>query len=284
VSRGQLLALGVDDDRIYRLAAQGWLTRVHRGVYRVGALTADGGLWAALLAGGTGSALSHLTAGHEHVVLRGRRPPGAVDVTSPSRRRSRDGIRPHRVRLDPRDVTIRRGLAFTTVARTLLDLAATLPEPRLQAAVDEARVRRGLHLPSIEATIARARGHHGIGALRHAVSKHDRGRGIPVGEFERRAIAFLRDHDFPPYLRNYAIKVDGEPFTLDIVWFAQRVAIELDSRTFHDNDPDFATDRRRSRRLAGVGWQVVRATWLDLEDRPDELAGDVWALLRSGRG
>ncbi len=45
VSRGQLLALGVDDDRIYRLAAQGWLTRVHRAVYRVGALTADGGLW-----------------------------------------------------------------------------------------------------------------------------------------------------------------------------------------------------------------------------------------------
>jgi len=43
---------------------------------------------------------------------------------------------------------------------------------------------------------------NGIGALRHAVSKHDRGRGIPVGEFERRAIAFLRDHDFPPYLRN----------------------------------------------------------------------------------
>jgi len=68
------------------------------------------------------------------------------------------------------------------------------------------------------------------------------------------------------------------------VWFAQRVAIELDSRTFHDNDPDFATDRRRSRRLAGVGWQVVRATWLDLEDRPDELAGDVWTLLRSGPG
>lgn len=62
------------------------------------------------------------------------------------------------------------------------------------------------------------------------------------------------------------------------------LAIELDSRTLHDNDPDFATDRRRSRRLAGVGWQVVRATWLDLEDRPDELAGDVWALLRSGPG
>ena len=135
--------------------------------------------------------------------------------------------------------------------------------------------------PSIEATIARAPGHHGIGALRRAAAQHDRGRGIPVGDFERRAIGFLREHDFPPYQRNYAIKVDGEPFTLDVVWFTQRVAIEFDSRTFHDNDPDFVTDRRRSRRLAAIGWQVVRATWVDLDERPGELAADVWALLRA---
>lgn len=187
----------------------------------------------------------------------------------------------HTAQLDPRDVTTGRGLRLTSVSRTLLDLAATLPEPQLQAAVDEARVKRRLRRPAIEATIARAPGHHGIGALRRAVARHDRGRGNPVGDFERRAIGFLREHDFPPYERNYAIRVDGEPFTLDVVWFAQRVAIEFDSRTFHDNDPDFATDRRRSRCLAAIGWQVVRATWVDLDDRPAELAADVWALLRA---
>jgi very-short-patch-repair endonuclease len=187
----------------------------------------------------------------------------------------------HSARLHPQDVTIRRGLRFTTVSRTLLDLAVALPEPQLQAAVDEARVQRRLHVPSIEATIARAPGHHGIGALRRALARHDRGRGMPIGAFERRAIAFLRDHDFPPYQRNYAIRVDGEPFTLDVVWFTQRVAIEFDSRTYHDNDPTFATDRRRSRRLAAIGWQVVRATWVDLEDRPAELAADVRAVLRA---
>jgi very-short-patch-repair endonuclease len=111
----------------------------------------------------------------------------------------------------------------------------------------------------------------------------DRGRGVPVGDFERRAIGFLREHDFPPYERNYAVKVDGEPFTLDVVWFAERVAIESDGRTFHDNDPDFVTDRRRSRRLAAQGWHVVRATWLDLDERPDELAADVRPLLRAAR-
>jgi len=280
IARRQLVALGVDDDRIYRLARQGWLVRVRDGVYRVGTLTPDGRLWAAALAMGPAAVLTHRCSGHEHALLRGR-PPRDVDVAAPTRRRPREGIRVHSMRMHPQDITTRRGLRFTTVSRTLLDLAEALPEPQLQAAVDEARVRRRLHLPSIEATIARAPGHHGIGALRRAAAQHDRGRGIPVGDFERRAIGFLREHDFPQYQRNYAVKVDGEPFTLDVVWFAPRVAIEFDSRTFHDNDPDFVTDRRRSRRLAAIGWQVVRATWVDLDERPAELAADVWALLRA---
>ena len=278
IAYGQLLALGVDHDRIQRLVAHGWLVRVHRGIYRVGTLTPDGELWAASLACGRRAALSHGTAAHERSVMHGDRP-RIVDVTAPTRRRPREGVRVHTAVLDPRDVTTRRGLRFTTVSRTLLDLAAELPEPQLQAAVDEARVQRRLHRPSIEATIARAPGHHGIGALRRAVARHDRGRGVPVGAFERRAIDFLRDHDFPPYVRNYTVKVDHEPFVLDVAWIDHRVGLEFDSRTFHDNDPSFATDRRRSRRLGAIGWQVVRGTWIDLDERPAELAADVWALL-----
>lgn len=285
VSRSQLAALGVDDDRIKRLVSDGWLARVHRGVYRVGLLTPDGVLWAALLAAGPAAALSHATAGHEHGVLRSDGPRSdasrAVDVTATARRRPRAGLRLHCARLDPLDVTTRRGLRVTSLARTLLDLAADLPEAALQAAVDEARVRRRLHRPSIEATIARAPGHHGIGALRRALARHDRGRGIPIGAFERRAIGFLRDYDFPPYRRNHTVTVDAEPFMLDVAWPSHRVALELDSRTYHDNDPSFATDRRRSRRLGGVGWHIVRGTWIDLDERPAELAGDIWALLRA---
>ncbi len=245
-------------------------------MYRVGTLTADGVLWAALLATAA-DALNHQTAAYEHGLMPRR--PASIHVAAPTRRRRRDGIRAHRVQLDPRDVTTRRGLPVTTIARTLLDIAADLPAPAVQAAVDEARVLRRLHLPSIEATIARAAGHHGIGHLRRAVARHDRGRGLPIGALERRAIAFLRDHGFPPYVRNHVVEVAGEPFMLDVAWIERRVALELDGRAYHDSDPAFARDRRRSRRLAAIGWHVVRATWEDLEQRPGELAADVWALL-----
>lgn len=96
-------------------------------------------------------------------------------------------------------------------------------------------------------------------------------------------IPLLRDHGFPPYVRNVAVVVDEEPFMLDVAWLEYRVALELDSRTHHDNDPAFASDRRRSRHLAAAGWQVVRGTWDDLDDRPLELATDLWALLRAAK-
>ena len=278
ISVEQLRALGVDHDQLHRLTTSGWLIRVHRGVYRFGALDREGLLFAAALAMGPDAAVSHLSATHVHGLLRTNRP-APVDVTAPTTRRPRDGISPHRAKLHPYDVTTRRGLRLTTVSRTLLDIAADVREPLLQAAVDEARVLRRLHRRSIEETIARATGHHGIGALRRAVARHDRGRGIPIGALERRAIAFLREYDFPPYLRNYAVEAGGERFTLDVVWPEQRVALEFDGRTYHDTDPAFAADRRRSRRLAAIGWHVVRGTWVDLDERPAELAADVWALL-----
>lgn len=282
IARGQLRALGVGDDRIDRLVTSGWLVRVHRGVYRVGMLSDRGVLFAAQLSLGPRAAVSHRSAAHALGLLRAR-PPAVVDVTAPSGGRPRRGIRPHRARLQERDVTTRRGLRFTSVARTLLDIAPGLSQPALQAAVDEARVQRRLHVPAIEATIARASGHHGIGALRRAVARHDPGRGRPIGDFERRAIEFLRDQGFPPYVLNFTVVVEDEPFTLDVVWLQHRVALELDSRTFHDNDPAFATDRRRRRRLAAAGWQVVRGTWEDLDDRAVELAADVRALLGAAK-
>lgn len=274
----QLRAEGFDDDRVHRLVRAGWLAREHRGVVRLGTLTPSGVLFAAVLAMGPSAAVSHRSAGHVLGYLRGRRP-RIVDVTLPAQRRARRGIRAHRAKLDRYDVTSRDGLLVTSPSRTLLDLAAVLSEPVLQAAVDEARRKRQLRPRLVEAAIARAPGHHGIGALRRAAARHDPGRGPTREAFERRAAAFLRDRDYPPHLRNHLVEIDGERFLLDVVWPDRRVVLELDSREFHDDDPTFASDRRKSRRLDASGWRIVRATWDDFEQRPDELDADLTAIL-----
>lgn len=278
ISYAQLLGHGLSRQRVSHLLDVGWIHREHRGVYRVRELTSFGILFAAFLAMGAGSAVSHLSAAHFLGYLGGGAP-RVVDITSATHRRSRRGIRAHQAPLHPLDVITRNGLRLTSPSRTLLDLAAILTAEQLQVAVDEARVKRQLRLKLIEATIARSPGHHGIGALRRAVARHDPGRGRTRSELEDRARRFLRDRSYPPYDWQSEIRLAGEVFVMDAVWSAHRVILELDGRGFHDNDPRFASDRRKSRRLAAAGWEVVRATWEDFDHHEDELDADLSSII-----
>jgi len=80
---------------------------------------------AAVLAGGDGAVLSHVSAAAHWDLL--STSAVLIDVTAPVTRAGRPGIRLHRARsLDARDTTRHEGIPITTVPRTLLDLAATV--------------------------------------------------------------------------------------------------------------------------------------------------------------
>jgi predicted transcriptional regulator of viral defense system len=81
---------------------------------------------AAVLACGPAAALSHRSAADLHGLRETNRAP--IDVTVPGRTaRRHDGIDLHRsTTLTPADVTIVDALPVTTVARTVLDLAAVV--------------------------------------------------------------------------------------------------------------------------------------------------------------
>jgi hypothetical protein len=139
VSRRQLLALGLDADRIWYRLEVGRSHLLHRGVYAVGhtRLTQRGHWLAAVAAcragcraGAGQSVLSHRAAGSLHGVLRSV-PASPIDVTATGRHQ-RHGLRCHRARaLAPEDVTTVDAIPVTTVAQPLLDLTR-----RLRAATD----------------------------------------------------------------------------------------------------------------------------------------------------
>jgi len=62
-------------------------------------------------------------------------------------------------------------LPLTSPERTLIDLAATLPERGLQRALEEAQVLRLLTPRSLGAVIGRHRGRPGIGRLQAALAR-----------------------------------------------------------------------------------------------------------------
>ena len=93
---------------------------------------------AATLACGDEAAISHGDA----VALWGigQRSPGAIHVSVPRSCRSRPrGIKVHqRSSFDARDITRHRGISVTTPAVTIVDIAASQSEQRLERAINEA--------------------------------------------------------------------------------------------------------------------------------------------------
>src|SRR5438874_6011185 len=139
VTNEQLRDCGLSAKAIEHRLGTGRLHRTnYRGVYAVGRreLTQEGEWMAAVLACGEGAALSHESAG----ALWGIRP--AKRNTRPhislplSRRSSVPRVVPHR--RAALNTTTRKRIPTTTPTDTLIDLAATLTERQLEAAVNEA--------------------------------------------------------------------------------------------------------------------------------------------------
>jgi hypothetical protein len=124
VTRAQLLRAGITLAEIRQRLHTGALLREHRGVYRVGhrAPSAEARYLAAVWACGESAVLSGRAAAHLLGILNG--PPPEPEVTLPSKRRV-DGITTRRS--ERVEATTWRAIRVTTVARTLVDLAAVLP-------------------------------------------------------------------------------------------------------------------------------------------------------------
>src|SRR4051812_5630100 len=140
VTRRQLVAAGVTLEQIRLRVRKRWLLRVHRGVYRVGhrAPSTEATYLAAVLAAGDGARLAGRAAAHLWKLTRGSPPP--PDVLTTTERRIH-GVRTRRSRtLHPAEATAFNAIPVTTVARTLVDLAAELSEDELARACHEAGV------------------------------------------------------------------------------------------------------------------------------------------------
>jgi very-short-patch-repair endonuclease len=259
----QLHAARLSRHAIAHRVGRGWLRRLHRGVYFVGAVE---GPWsramAAVLAYGPDALLSHQPAG----VLSGFRPPpaGAIHVTVVGRDvRNRDGIHAHTItRLHPADATHRLGIPVTSPARTLLDLAATLTQRDLSRAIDEARVLRLVTDRSLDEQFSRYPAHRGTRALKNATTPEPK---LTRSEAERRLLELVRAAGLPEPKTN--ARLAGHE--VDFLWPAHRLVVEVDGYTFHSKRSSFERDRRRDAALTLAGYRVIRITWRQITEEPE---------------
>ena len=191
VTYGQLEASGLGRGAIHARVRAGRLQRLWRGVYSFGhsELRLEGRLLGAVFACGEGAVLSHQSAAEQWGILRSNRVPIDVTVEVRGTRAKRPGIHLHCVRrLDPRAVTVRNRLPITTPARTLVDLAATLPPRMIERALDQSYVLQLVAPEAIEEALERAPGRR-TAALKRLLTKESRTPTLTRSELEEAFLA-----------------------------------------------------------------------------------------------
>ena len=265
VTIAQLLGVGHSRSAVRHRVASGWLRRVYRGVYVVGAV--DPPLarpMAAVLALGDGALLSHYAA----AVHWGLRPPPArtMHVTVVARdTRGPVDVQVHHVNwLHPSDARSRHGIPTTSPARTLLDLATEAPQRDLDRAVNEARVTKLVSDTSLNEQFSRYPHHRGKAALARALEHEP---AFTRLEAERRLLELIRAARLPQPETNAL----AEGYEVDMLWRDQRLIVEVDSYAFHSSRAAFERDRRRDANLQAAGYRILRITWRQIADETAEL-------------
>lgn len=286
ISRRQALDAQITPRMIsHRLSTGQWKV-VFPSIYQMASvrLTPHARLLAAWLWGGDGAIASHRGAAYLHG-LDGVEEPVA-DLYLPRATRSPNSfIVVHRTgNLRRGQTEMARGMRITRPTRTLLDLGSVLSEESLELAVESA-LRMGLtSVASLRRLLHEFDGSRRPGPSRLRRLIRSRGGGAPSeSPLEVRTFRLLRNNGVPPVRQHPVTLLAGDAVRIDLAYPEERLAIECDSLRFHTGRERMQRDVRKQNGLSAKGWRMLRVTWWDLKERPDEFVAEVKALLAAGR-
>lgn len=271
VTRQELLDLGFTEGMIeWRLRRKQWEV-VTRGTYRLAEPSDRRDLARSVLATWPGAVLSHESAAAIHGF------PYVKETLLTVSHHSRTthafpGVVVRRTHdLDSWHVTEVDGVRVTTIARTVVDLAADRPASLIGRLVDDLVSATRLELVEIEAVVnsVARRGKPGMRTM-HKVLDVRVGPDRDASVLERRGREVIRRAGLPLPVPEYPIPwTTGRRF--DDAYPELRLAIEWDSKRFHGQRAAFEADRARNRDAAIHGWHILRFTWEDVVSHPDRI-------------
>lgn len=272
VTRTQLLGVGITPEAIRQRTERGTLIPVHRGVYRVGHLApnSDVQYMAAVLACGPGARLSGLAAAH---LLGLTRTPAPPEVTAPTERRV-PGVITHRGAVHPTEATTWRGISTTSSPRTLVDIAAGLPETALARACHEAGVRHHTTPRQVEAVLGRRPTVPGSAKLRRILHGDVH---VSLSRLEAVALRNLRTAALPLPATNRPAGTRR----VDMRWREHHLTVEVDGYRYHRSRLTWEQDRRREREAYARGDDFRRYTYGDVFEEPVPMLTELRVLLSS---
>jgi hypothetical protein len=261
VTRKELLGADISEKEIEWRLGTGALLEEFPGTYRLGhrAPSVEASYMAAVKAAGPGALLAGRAAARHWGLIKGAPPP--PEVISLTERRVA-GIVTHRARRQPgADAAVHRRIPVTSVARTLVDLAATLGSDNLARACHEASVRYGTTHADVKAVLDRRPASKGARNLRRIMSGEFK---VALSKLERRFLGRLREAGLPlPEMNRLA-----GSHRVDCRWPDHGLTVELDSYRFHNSRMAWERDRRREREARARGEDFRRFTYEDVMRNP----------------
>jgi hypothetical protein len=175
------------------------------------------------------------------------------------------------------------GIPATSACRTVFDLATICPLRRLEIAFDDA-LRKGLVTVEEMARRMDAVRRPGVRGLKKmATIITDRSANdLEDSELETIFRKLITGAGLPLPVGQYTIWRDDGSFVaeVDFAYPEIRLAIELDSWTFHGSRRPFEKDRVQDYELFDLGWDTLRFTKSDLRRRGERVVGVLGRRLR----
>ena len=265
--------------RVRSWVARGWVERLGRGLY---AFSSTPATWprdalAACLRGGPACVTSHQTAASLLGMGTFSPRPIHVLVREPLKYRDpRRGVVVHRTaELPDSDIDSVEGIPVTNAVRTLIDLAAFVPERVLEEVFDAAE-RDGLVSTAAVAerhAAIRRSGRNGIRRLATLLERRAMAHGLPTSVLEREMLRVLARHNLPMPVCQFAVRrADGRVAYVDHAYPEVRTGFEVDGHVSHATRTERGSDAERDNELSLVDWVLRRFTWEQVQQRPGWVA------------
>ena len=182
-----------------------------------------------------------------------------------------------RTHLDRRDIQSCEGSRVTSRPRTVVDCLRMLPQAAALDLLDRALQSGWITLDDLVARVGLLVGCPGAPRLVRLVRAAS---GGSCSAAERLAAQLLRRAGIVGWSANVEIRDErGLIGVGDVVFEDVKLVIELDGWAFHATPDRFQRDRRRQNRLIAAGWTVLRFTWRDLVERPEQVITTIRTVL-----
>lgn len=274
ISLDQARSMGLSKDAVYYRVRRGRWERVLPRVFRLGGAPESWRQWlmAALMWSGPRAAVTHRAAAELLGFDDFSR--GLVEITLPVKLHSPcPRVIVHFGYFQRRDIAVVQGIRVTTPARTILDLAAVLPEEELAAALDESLRKGWTSLARLRWELEQdGRGaRNGSGILRGLLGERSATEAPPDSRLEDRLWRLICTVGLPKPHRQWRVRTAGSTYYADMAYPDEMLALEADGYAYHSGKESFERDRRRASALASAGWRIIHVTNASLKHHPERI-------------